>query len=315
MAEPLRILSHLPIDALGRVVERVGAAEGALDWRHVAPDAEVPPDARGEVLLTFAWGGPNLPALVERGVRWIHTIGTGVDRFPLGAVGDRVLTCARGASAVPIAEWVMAMVLAHAKRLPESWAEAPPARWNHARLDGLHERVLGIVGLGSIARAVAERARVFGMRVRGVRRTPGPSPIPGVEIAASLEALVAGCQHLVIAAPATAETRHLVGAELLTHARELHLVNIARGSLVDQDALRAALDDGRVARASLDVCEPEPLPEGHWLYAHPQVYLSPHISWAAPGSFGALLDTFAENLIRYRAGEPLEGVVDVDAGY
>jgi len=95
----------------------------------------------------------------------------------------------------------------------------------------------------------------------------------------------------------------------------VHIVNIARGALIDQDALRVALDDGRVSIASLDAVDPEPLPEGHWMYSHPQVHLSPHISWSMPGASDLLVETFVENLRRYRAGEPLEGVVDVDAGY
>jgi phosphoglycerate dehydrogenase-like enzyme len=92
-------------------------------------------------------------------------------------------------------------------------------------------------------------------------------------------------------------------------------VNVARGALVDQDALRAALDDGRVALASLDAVDPEPLPDGHWLYAHPRVRVSPHVSWHMPGAADMLLDAFLDNLRRYRAGEPLTGVVDRAAGY
>jgi phosphoglycerate dehydrogenase-like enzyme len=92
-------------------------------------------------------------------------------------------------------------------------------------------------------------------------------------------------------------------------------VNIARGSLVDQDALRIALDEGRVARASLDVVDPEPAPAGHWMYEHPRVRLSPHISWSMPESNDLLYATFRDNLARWKAGEQLDGVVDVTAGY
>jgi phosphoglycerate dehydrogenase-like enzyme len=308
----LRVLSHLPRAAL----EGVAGPLPEVEWIEVPTEGEPPSDAHGEVLLTLAYGSPNLAAVVARGVRWIHTIGTGVDRFPLETVGERVLTCSRGASAVPISEWVMAMLLAHAKRLPGSWVTRPPERWIFADFDGLEGSTLALVGLGGIARAVARRALAFDMRVRAVRRTPGPSGVPGVEIARDLEALVADADHLVIAASATAETRHLVSRALLARAKSgLHLVNVARGSLVDQDALREALDAGRVARASLDVCEPEPLPEGHWLYAHPRVRLSPHVSWNAPGALARLFATFVENLRRWREGEPLQGVVDVERGY
>jgi phosphoglycerate dehydrogenase-like enzyme len=95
----------------------------------------------------------------------------------------------------------------------------------------------------------------------------------------------------------------------------VHVVNIARGSLVDQDALRAALDDDRVALASLDCVEPEPLPEGHWLYTHPKVRVSAHVSWSSPLAFGRIIDSFVANLRRYLAGEPLSGLIDVEEGY
>jgi phosphoglycerate dehydrogenase-like enzyme len=95
----------------------------------------------------------------------------------------------------------------------------------------------------------------------------------------------------------------------------VHLVNIARGTLVDQEALRVALEDGRVARASLDVVDPEPLPEGHWLYSHPRVRLSPHVSWSAPGTIERTIELFVDNLRRWREGRPLHGAVDPVAGY
>ena len=122
--------------------------------------------------------------------------------------------------------------------------------------------------------------------------------------------------HLVLAAPVTPATRHAVDADLLAQVKPgLHLVNVARGALVDHEALRTALDDGRVARASLDCVEPEPLPAGHWLYTHPRVRLSAHISWSAPEALEELILPFVENLRRYRAGEPLEGIVDLEQGY
>ena len=95
----------------------------------------------------------------------------------------------------------------------------------------------------------------------------------------------------------------------------VHLVNIARGSLVDQEALRAALDDGRVARGFPGRLRPRAPARGHWLYTHPDVRLSPHISWSMPGAVERLLDTFAENLRHYLDNEPLAGVVDLERGY
>jgi phosphoglycerate dehydrogenase-like enzyme len=311
-APATRVLSFLPLGLLGRV----RAALPDVELVAVPAQGDLPPDASGEVLLAPTWGAPNLGELVRRGVRWVHAYGTGVDHFPFGALGGAVLTCSRGASAVPIAEWVLAVMLAAEKRLPEAWVHAPPERWSLVSLGGLRGRTLGLVGLGGIGCAVARRALAFEMRVLALRRRRAPSPIPEVELAPSLEALLERADHLVLAAPATVETRRLIGREALARVkRGVHLVNVARGALVDQDALREALDDGRVSLASLDVCEPEPLPAGHWLYAHPRVRLSPHVSWSAPGALDVLVEPFVENLRRWRAGEPLEGVVDVELGY
>ena len=165
----------------------------------IPSEGDLPMDTRGEVLLTFAWGSANLGEVVRRGVRWVHTIGTGVDAFPLDAVGERVLTCSRGASAVPIAEWTLAMMLAFEKRLPGAWVQEPPERWNMAELGALEGKTLGIVGLGGIGCAVAARALPFGMRVCAHRRTDRRSPVAGVAVVKRLDALLASADHLVLA--------------------------------------------------------------------------------------------------------------------
>jgi phosphoglycerate dehydrogenase-like enzyme len=308
----MRVMTHVPLQLLSRVA----AEHPDVELLFVPQQGEPPPDASGEVLLTMAWGSPNLGALVRRGVRWVHAYGTGVNAFPFDALGDRILTCSRGASAIPISEWVLAMLLAFEKGLPDSWIHRPVENWNMASLGGLYGKTLSLLGVGGIATAVAERARPFGMRLLAHRRSRAPIPIPGVERARDFEHLLAEADHLVVAAPATRETRGLLGRDALARVkRGVHLVNVARGELVDQDVLREALDDGRVACASLDTVDPEPLPEGHWLYSHPKVRLSPHISWSAPGALDRLVAPFVENLGRYRRGEPLVGLVDVAAGY
>jgi len=309
---PLRVLSHLPLPLLARVQAELPDAVLTV----VPLQGEPAPEVRGDVLLTHAKGSANLAEVVARGVRWVHTYGTGVDDFPFDALGGRLFTCSRGASAIPIAEWVLGVMLAAEKRFPEIFVHEPPAHWSLASLGGLHGRSLGLVGLGGIGSAIARLALAFGMRVRAMRRSLVPSPVEGVEIVRELGALIAGADHLVLAAPATAATAQLIGAEALGHARPgLHLVNVARGELVDLDALRAALDAGRVGLASLDCVTPEPLPAGHWLYTHPRVRLSPHVSWAGPGALEGLLEPFVLNLRRYLAGEPLAGQVDLDLGY
>ena len=121
---------------------------------------------------------------------------------------------------------------------------------------------------------------------------------------------------MVLAAPATARTSHLMDREAFALLSPgAHLINIARGELVDQEALRVVLDEGRLALASLDTVTPEPLPAGHWLYEHPRVHLSPHVSWSMPGSLEGLIGPFVENLGRWREGRALIDLVDVEEGY
>ena len=311
-----RVLTHL-----GRkYAEYVAAAVPDVEAIAIRTDGPLAADVEGEVLLTAPWLirvlEYDLEVLLDRGVRWIHNVGTGMDGFPFAAVGDRQLTCARGAGAVPISEWVLAVMLAFEKDLPESWLDGPTDSWNIADLGTLQGCNLGLVGLGGIGTAIAERAAPFGMHIRALRRTPTPPDLPGVELAPSITALAGWADHLVLAAPATPQTRRIIDEPVLARAKPgLHLINIARGALVDQDALRTALDEGRVARASLDTVEPEPLPDGHWMYDHPKIRLSPHISWAWPGGYDLLVDAFIDNLRRFLVDAPPEGIVDQQAGY
>ena len=307
-----------------RVLNMMGD-EAADIARAAVPDAEIipvpwgdelPDDLTGEVLFAAWHGHPIFERLDDTGVRWMHLPGTGIDSWPRHLLEGRTVTCARGVSAIPIAEFVLAEMLAFEKRLPETWLAEPPEHWNIGQLGELGGKQLGLVGLGGIGMAVARRALAFEMRVRALRRTRKPADHPGIEIATDLDHLLATSDHLVLAAPGTAATKHLLDAVAFEKVKTgVHLVNIARGSLVDQDALRAALDDGRVAMASLDTVDPEPLPADHWMYSHPQVRLSAHVSWASPHATKRMFESFADNLRRYVAGEPLEGVIDVDEGY
>ena len=276
--------------------------------------AAVPPGAA--VLVTMLDAPDVIAELLGAPVPWVHTLSAGVDRFPFGAASGKVVTCSRGASSVAMAEWVLAVMLAFEKQLPASWLAEPPEQWNTASLGGLAGRTVGIVGLGAVGTEVARRALAFDMDVIGVRRSAAPAPLPGLTLASSLPALLAASHHVVLCAPATEATARLIDVDALASCRRgVHLVNVARGSLVDNDALLGALDDGTVAAASLDVVDPEPLPAGHPFYRHPGVRLTPHISWSGPTSLSRTMELFVDNLRRFRAGEPLHGLVDIDAGY
>jgi phosphoglycerate dehydrogenase-like enzyme len=280
----------------------------ACDPSHVPADAQV--------LVTLLHDPASVREMLAPSIEWVHVLGTGVDGFPFDALGDRLLSCSRGAAAVAIAEWTLAVMLAYEKSLPESWIDEPPAHWSTASLGTLAGRTVGLVGLGAIGTEVARRALAFDATVVAFRRTAVPPPWPGVEVVEGLREVLARADHVVVAAPATEETHHLMDSAAFAALKPgVHLVNVARGRLVDQEALRVALDDGRVARASLDTVDPEPLPAGHWLYTHPRVRLSPHISWSAPTTMPKTFGLFVDNLGRFRAGRPLCGLVDLVARY
>jgi phosphoglycerate dehydrogenase-like enzyme len=309
-----------------RVITHMGPAViDAIAARY--PDIEVVEFTRGDPpaglradVFYGGWAGwDDIARWIDAaGVSWLQLAGTGADGVPSSIFERCIVTCARGASAGPISEWVMAAVLAWAKRMPQTFLSAPPRHWNFPSpaLDVLEGATIALVGLGGIGTAIAQRAIAFGMHVRALRRTDVPSPVAGVEIVTSLEALLPGAQHVVLAAPATHRTRHLLNADafaLMTPG--VHFVNIARGALVDQDALRAALDDGTIVMATLDTVDPEPLPEGHWLYTHPSVRLTAHISWYTPDLQRVAVELFLDNLGRYVRGEPLLHSVDPSEGY
>lgn len=300
----------------------VEIAQATERLRAEFPDLEIveinqglPDDGSADVLFG-CWGAHAVEA-VQRGVQWVQLSGTGIDGVRPEILAAPVVTCARGASGVPISEYVLTTMLAFEKDLPGNWLHGAPKHWNFQRMDALAGKTLGLVGIGGIGSRVARLALAFEMDVVALRRRPElGSPVPGVRVTADVDEILPVADHLALAAPGTPRTQHLLDERAFSLVKPgVHLVNIARGSLVDQDALRAALDDDRVARASLDTVTPEPLPDGHWMYEHPKVFLTPHSSWSSRAFFEAAIDLFVANLRRYVDGEPLADVIDRDEGY
>ena len=310
------------------IVNQLGALVGArlvahpvrpvvVDQPPGMPPWQLPSEA--DVLVTSPCGWRQAPASAPpgwpHGLTWIQTTSVGIDFYPRWMARGVTLSCGRGIAAGPIAEYVLAAILGFEKRLGAVAARAP-AEWRQSVLGTLDGRTIGLVGYGAIGRAVARRAVAFGARVLAVRRGAWDPAEPDALPAASLEALVAAADHLVLAVPQTAETRRLVDAALLARAKPgQHLVNVARGGLVDHDALLAALDDGRLGGATLDVTEPEPLPAGHPLYGHPKVLLTPHVAWTDGGHEERIAAKILSNLTRFARGALLDDVVDPLRGY
>lgn len=246
-------------------------------------------------------------------VKLVQIASAGLDDYPSWLFEAPAVASSSGTTARPIAEYVMAAMLSHAKRLPsitlgagDNW----PTRDDliGKPLQTLEGRTLALLGLGQIAQSVARFAAAFDMRIIATRASAAPSPDPNVTLV-PLRELVARADHFVIAAPIGADTRGLLGAELLGSMKaDAHIINVARGAIIDTDALRAQLDSGRLW-ASLDVTDPEPLPSGHWLIGHPRARVTPHLSWSSTETTRRVFERLGENIRRLQAGEALLGAV------
>ncbi len=268
--------------------------------------------------------GWNVPRdVVQRAarLRWIHSTAAGVDQLLYPEVTERgiLLTGSSGIHATSISEHVLALALAHSRRLPQAIRHQVARRWDRSSTIGweLAGQTMGILGLGAIGQALAARAAALGMRVIGTKRTPGV--LPGVERVFGpdgLDEVLAASDVLVIILPLTEQTRGLIGArELALMKPSAFLINVARGAIVQEEALIAALSAGALAGAGLDVFEREPLPQDSPLFGMEQVIMTPHVSGAMPGYYDRVIPLFCENVRRYRAGEPLLNVVDFARGY
>jgi phosphoglycerate dehydrogenase-like enzyme len=304
---------------LGERLAAHGSSPRVVAHPKGAPPWEIPPEA--DVLVTWQhlWAGhATPPAGWPFGLRFIQVLTSGVDLLPPWVLEGPIVACSRGVPAAPIAEFVLMSILAHEKRfdlIRVRDAGKWKPQWNETALGTLGGKVLALAGYGALGKAIALRAQPFGMRILALRRGGGEVG-PPAEHVPDFPSLVAEADHLVLALPLTAETRHILDAAALSRAKPtLHVVNVARGALVDDGALLAALDDGRIAAASLDVTEPEPLPPGHPYYSHPKVKLTPHISWSDAASASRLMDKVLANLDRYARGEPIEDIVDPVRGY
>jgi len=241
-------------------------------------------------------------------LRWFHVAAAGVDAPVFGTLLDRgVRLTTSHHTATPIAEYVLAQVLRARLPIDDRAADRRARRWRHREWDEVASTRWLVLGLGAIGTGVAVRARAFGAAVTGVRRTPrGDEPVDAL-IAPDEVAGAIGDHDVVVASlPSTAATAGMFGADLLDRLRPGSiLVNVGRGSLIDEDALRASLDHDRPGTAILDVTATEPLPEGHWLWDHPKVVLTSHTSSGGRQRVERAAELFAANLARWVAGEPL----------
>jgi phosphoglycerate dehydrogenase-like enzyme len=306
-------------------VEVTAFADGTGDGRVAGP--EVLRLVRGAEAYA-GWGVPREVFLAAGdSLRWAHSASAGVGGvlYPEMRDSSVILTNSAGTHAEPIADTVLAMMLYFARGLDFGVHAQAERRWDKAPFDTtdspvreLADSTVGLLGLGGIGRAVARRATALGMRVAAMRRSSAEGP-PGVEVISgdgALDRLLSISDYLVVTVPRTGETEGMIGAaELRRLPRNAVLINVSRGDVVDEAALAAALRDGTLRGAGLDVFAREPLPEDSPLWTLPNALLLPHVSGTSHRFWRRETDLIVGNLRRYLAGEPLLNTVDKQAGY
>lgn len=323
----------------GRDLERIRAAAPGTRLVTVSIEglADGPLDDV-EVLLRGFLSAEAFDRILARAPRlaWVHSASAGVERVltPAGRERGLVVTNARGVFSRPIAEYVLMMILAVSRRLPQLLELQRERTWQPLEGVELRDVTVGIVGLGSIGRAVGALATAFGCRVIATRRrtaagagatSPGGEGdelplgqlmlerVMGPE---GLPELLAESDFIVLAAPLTPETEGMIDEAALAGVKPgAWLINVARGRLIDERALLRALREGPLGGAVLDTFREEPLPPGSPFYDMPNVIVTPHTAWSSGRVLDRSIELFCDNLRRFAIGEALVNVVDPTVGY
>ena len=266
---------------------------------------------------------PKLFAKADR-LRWVQSISSGVDSFmyPEFIKSPVILTSEKGLVGEHLADHGFGLLLMLTRQLhtardlgADSWRHRPALRAEEIELTGA---TMGIIGFGGTGRAMARRALAFGMQVRAVDKDPvAPGDgVAAIESEQDLPLLLAASDVVAVCCPLTERTNKLIDADALARFKPgAFLINVTRGEVVDEDALIAALQSGRLRGAGLDVAPREPLPADSELWRLPNVVMTPHPAGASQYRMQRNLDRFVDNLRRFANGETLQGVIDKTQGY
>ena len=284
--------------------------------REYAPQADVVVNGTSKPpLLSVA-----VPAATR--ARWIHSLWTGVDNVlcPEILSSPLPLTNGRGVFRRPLAEWSVGAMLYFAYNMRRMIRQQQAGVWEVFTTEEIRGKTLGIVGYGGIGSTAAELARPFGMRIDALRRRPElfqDDPLVDESFApGKINDMLAASDYVLLAAPLTPETRGMIGAPQIAAMKPTAvLINVGRGAVVDEPALVAALEAGKIRGAALDVFAVEPLPAGHPFFRLENVLLSPHTADHVRDFVHLAVECFLENLRRFQANQPLMNLVDKHAGY
>lgn len=275
--------------------------------------------AETDILLT--WGTMNLRPLYPTALnlKWVHALSAGVEDliFPEIIFANTLLTNSKGIHGIPISEHVLAMMLAFTRGLNVFIRQQCQKEWKRTHVVEIYDKTIGIVGLGSIGREIAKKAKGMGMHVVASKQTMTTELfVDKLYTSDQLHELLAVSDFVVIALPLVEETKNLFTLKEFNMMKpSAYFINIARGGVIKQDDLVAALEQGLIKGAGLDVFDQEPLSESSPLWDMPNVIITPHLAALSPNYLDRAIKLFADNLSRFVQNKEMLNVIDKEKGY
>jgi len=293
----------------------------------VGNSAEAFIEAALEATVMLSWSAPRelnrSVFLMAPKLKWVHSRNAGIDSFLFPELVESPVTLTNGSGvfSAPLGEFALAAMLYFAKDFRRMMRNQAAGKWEPFDVLTISGKTVGIVGYGDIGREVAWRAHAMGMRVFALKRHPPPpgsdlGPVDKMYATSQLREMIAACDYVVVTAPLTAETHHMISeGEFVAMRPDAVIINVGRGPVIDEAAMVRALDEGRIKGAGLDVFEHEPVPADSPLYTMENVLFSPHCADNTPDWLDNAMKFFLAQYERFRKGEPLLNVVDKKLGY
>lgn len=272
-----------------------------------------------DILVT--WGSMDIRSLFLAAPKlaWIHSLSAGVEKlvFPEMKSSNTMLTNSKGIHGIPVSEHVFAMMLAFTRGINLFIHQQAKHQWKRIAVEEIHDKTIGIVGLGSIGREIAKKAKGMGMNVIASKQTITTELfVDELYPPEKLHELLSLSDFVVTALPLLEETKHLFTLKEFTAMKpSAYLINIARGGIIKQDDLLAALEQGLIKGACLDVFEEEPLPDTSPLWDMPNVLITPHVAALSPNYLDRAIKLFADNLSRFQQKKEMLNNIDKIKGY
>jgi phosphoglycerate dehydrogenase-like enzyme len=309
--------SGIPLLAELRQMAMIVVGDSAPDFARAANNAEIILNWSGSLMLL------REVFLISRRLRWIHSRSAGLERtlFPELIESEVILTNGSGVFSPSLGEFALAAILYFAKDFRRMIRNQIAGVWEPFDVTTVSGQTLGIVGYGSIGRAVAARARALEMNVLALRRhlsqpSKSDSLIDQVYGSEQRLEMLSRCDYVVVTVPLTEQTRGLIAdTEFAVMKKNAVVINVGRGPTIDEPAMIKALSENRIRGAALDVFDQEPLPHGHPFYSLENVLLSPHCADHTPDWLDNAMRFFLAQLERFNRGEPLLNIVDKRLGY